>query len=81
MRLNASGDIDHDTLPDFVRVKHNGEEGRSLGAMISVLTRAVQQLEEENERLKQQVEADWIKQFQSFVLEAYGNILNKREKK
>jgi hypothetical protein len=41
------GEIDHKSLPEFVQTKdEDGEDGRDLGAMISVLTVAMQQLSE-----------------------------------
>ena len=50
-------EIDHSSLPDFVKVKKKNEDGietdeRDLGAMISVLTVAVQQLIEKVEALE-----------------------------
>ncbi|TXH41797.1 MAG: hypothetical protein E6Q97_36870 [Desulfurellales bacterium] len=50
VRGNGRGGIDHSSLPAFARktVKRRGnqeEEGRDLGAMISILTVAVQQLD------------------------------------
>lgn len=39
-----NGEIDHSTLPDFTRVQIDGEEGRDIGAMVSILTVAVQEL-------------------------------------
>lgn len=58
------GKIDHSTLPDFAHVQHirkddKGkeyiEDGRDLGAMISILTVAVQQLKNENENFKKRM--------------------------
>jgi hypothetical protein len=51
------GEIDHDTLPAFARKEHVTEDrdivpGRDLGAMISMLTVAVQQLKAEIDELK-----------------------------
>jgi len=51
------GKIDHDTLPAFARKDHITEDrdivpGRDLGAMISMLTVAVQQLKTEIDELK-----------------------------
>jgi hypothetical protein len=49
-----SGNIDHSTLPEFARRTHaDGSDGRDLGAMISVLVKAVQELSAEVEALKQ----------------------------
>lgn len=51
-----NGEIDHSTLPKFAQKKvkkEDGEEvGRDLGAMISILTVAVQQLTERIEKLE-----------------------------
>jgi hypothetical protein len=41
---SKNGEIDHSTLPAFARKDVGGEGGRDLGAMISMLTVAVQQL-------------------------------------
>jgi hypothetical protein len=47
------GKIDHATLPDFAKVeKVGGEKERDLGAMISILTVAVQQLLERVKKLE-----------------------------
>ena len=60
-----NGQIDHETLPDFVRKKIKDkkinnddreivieETGRDIGAMVSMLTVAVQQLSTEIEKIK-----------------------------
>jgi len=60
VRGNGKGRIDHASLPAFARkaihVKRNGEdvseEGRDLGAMVSILTTAVQQLLERVEAIE-----------------------------
>ena len=42
-----NGEIDHGTLPKFARkITPEGEDGRDLGAMISMLVKAVQQIKE-----------------------------------
>jgi septal ring factor EnvC (AmiA/AmiB activator) len=42
-----NGEIDHSTLPEFARkVTAEGEDGRDLGAMISMLVKAVQQIKD-----------------------------------
>lgn len=51
-------EIDHNTLPKFAQSKYYGEDGkevtgRDLGAMISILTKAVQQLTARVEALEQ----------------------------
>jgi hypothetical protein len=50
-------EIDHKTLPEFARAKRKNADGvetdeRDLGAMISILTTAVQQLTDKIERLE-----------------------------
>lgn len=47
--------INHSTLPDFARVATERGEGRSLGAMISVLTESTKALKKENDDLRTQV--------------------------
>lgn len=66
---DGEGGIDHSSLPEFAQKKvinqrnkglqSNEETGRDLGAMISILTKAVQQLIEKNN--KQDIEIDNIK--------------------
>ena len=61
-RSNAQGKIIHQTLPRFARAKFidaaTGEEteGRNIGNMVSVLTRAVQQLMEKLEVAERKIE-------------------------
>ena len=61
-RSNAQGKIIHQTLPRFARAKFidaaTGEEteGRNIGNMVSVLTRAVQQLMEKLEIAERKIE-------------------------
>jgi hypothetical protein len=47
-KKDKANEIDHETLPSFA--KH--PEGRDLGAMVSILTKAVRQLEDEIIELK-----------------------------
>jgi hypothetical protein len=48
----VKGEIDHTTLPAFARKQVDGEDGRDLGAMISMLTVAVQQLSDRLDKLE-----------------------------
>ncbi len=61
VRNDKNGNIDHSTLPAFARKKinskgKNGKEvktdGRDIGAMISILTKAVQELDERIEKIE-----------------------------
>lgn len=49
-----NGEIDHSTLPAFAQKDVGGEPGRDLGAMISILTKAIQQLQAKIELLENQ---------------------------
>ncbi len=61
IRNDKNGNIDHSTLPAFARKKitskdKKGKEseadGRDIGAMISILTKAVQELDERIEKIE-----------------------------
>lgn len=62
LKEDGTLELNHSSLPDFVRkdITYFGEEieGRSLGAMVTVLVEAVQALEEENALLKAEMCAD-----------------------
>jgi hypothetical protein len=76
IKTDEKGNIDHASLPDFVKVKRGDQDERSLGAMITLLTKAVQELQDENKRIREEIEADWIKQFNKYIKEMYGNIIS-----
>ncbi len=76
IKTDEKGNIDHASLPDFVKVKRGDQDERSLGAMITLLTKAVQELQDENKRIREEIEANWIKQFNKYIKEMYGNIIS-----
>lgn len=56
IRNTDDGQIDHSTLPEFIRVNStdsNATEGRDIGNTVTLLVAAVQQLDEENRQLKE----------------------------
>ena len=58
---DARGRISHKTLPAFARAKFTdpstgqGTEGRKIGNMVSILTKAVQQLTEKLEAAEKRI--------------------------
>ena len=59
IRNDKDGNIDHSTLPTIakrtIQAKGKTEEGRDLGAMISILTKAVQELDERLEKIEDRI--------------------------
>ena len=64
VRNDKNGNIDHSTLPAFARKKitlkdkkskESEADGRDLGAMISILTKAVQELDERLEKIEDRI--------------------------